>query len=596
LKRHPLKLLAVSTLLSLLVAAALTETVLYSRNRLVVHPEWILGKRLLAAPIMGSRRAFTTRNLLHRNRLNLHEWFGFNELLLNRIVYLGSLRLKFRVSDGGYLIILFNRDADTFSGVRFSRSPRFPSIFFHATAAGMFLEKHRLSDLHLSGGWHDVELGFDSNALRVVLDDELVGQLPETSHKNQIIGFRAGHRAAIVDDVEARTANGQLLIREDFRNHRGCWKLLIGSFAVVFGLTAGTYFLRRRQGSEERQVVLSIIMAQLVSVVILVMLLSFDHHFWSQQYNYKETPEWTAAPDELLAVEKIRQFLFSEFPFVESERATLTSLEPQRLIDFLKASPRTEHRKIDLKVITGAAERQQIDLLDDSWESIEAYLGQKPLDSSIRVLLLGTSQMWGTGASSKFDRIAVQLHRILSAHFGGEIAFSIVNASKRGSRSSELSDRYRDHLQLFRPDLVVVSLSNNDPPVGFDERLASILELDRALGAQSLFVLEANSTEVGELLEKRHALMIGVAEQHGIPWLDLHGYLADADVYDTGILWWDRIHLTSYGQSLAAAFIAEGMLDGFEFSEGSPRVRVEGVAGEAEMPVSRALPPIPVAP
>ena len=68
------------------------------------------------------------------------------------------------------------------------------------------------------------------------------------------------------------------------------------------------------------------------------------------------------------------------------------------------------------------------------------------------------------------DRIALQLHRILSAGFGGQVAFSIINASKRGSRSDELSKRYRDHLYLFKPDLVVVSLSNNDSPVGFDER------------------------------------------------------------------------------------------------------------------------------
>ena len=42
---------------------------------------------------------------------------------------------------------------------------------------------------------------------------------------------------------------------------------------------------------------------------------------------------------------------------------------------------------------------------------------------------------------------------------------------------------------------------------------------------------------------------------------DLNGYLAQPDVYDSGILWWDMIHLTSYGQHLAAELIARDIVD-----------------------------------
>ena len=225
-KGYPLKSLTILAFLSVLIAAVFTEIVLYSRNGLIVHPEWVLGKRLLAAPIMGSRSALYERQLVHANRLNLQEWHGFHEVLLNKAFHLGSLSFKFFVAEGSYLIVEFNRDAERFSGIRLSRSPRFPSVFFRATSKGMFLEKIPLGDLSIDHGWHRAKLAFESSALHVSVDGRLVGRFPEPSRENQVIGFKAGLRVAIVDDVKVRAFDGRLLIDEDFRNDRGYWQYL----------------------------------------------------------------------------------------------------------------------------------------------------------------------------------------------------------------------------------------------------------------------------------------------------------------------------------------------------------------------------------
>ena len=57
--------------------------------------------------------------------------------------------------------------------------------------------------------------------------------------------------------------------------------------------------------------------------------------------------------------------------------------------------------------------------------------------------------------------------------------------------------------------------------------------------------------------------MRNISTQYHVPLLDLNGYLTSDGVYDSGFLWWDLVHLTSYGQELAAEFIAKGIRDHF---------------------------------
>jgi len=120
----------------------------------------------------------------------------------------------------------------------------------------------------------------------------------------------------------------------------------------------------------------------------------------------------------------------------------------------------------------------------------------------------------------------------------------------------------KDHLYLFRPDLIILDLSNNDDARSFDKGLRSLLEWTGSIHSKTLFILEANSPEVDKIRD-RHAIMRNISTQYHVPLLDLNGYLTSDGVYDSGFLWWDHVHLTSYGQELAAEFIAKGIRDHF---------------------------------
>lgn len=559
------KTFIVVAVLSLVLAAALTETVLYARNTPANHPEWSLGKRLVDAPMLVSNRDLLTRNLVRKNRFNFGEWHGFQEILFSERFRLGSLRTKVSLSENGYLIIQFNRDAEGYSGVRLSRNPKFPNLFFRASASGGFLEREALPALALKDGWHEVDLKFEANLLNVTVDGELLAKLEETSGEGKIIGFKGGYHPVSVDLAEASDGDGKVRIRENFSNDRGRWGLLAGCFAVIFALMVGAYHLGKPRRGDTKAAVFSLIAVQFFAICTVLMYFAFDYFFWSYKYIFDERRTlWEGGPDMAVLLEDVRKYAFTEFPFAEAEQPGSALAKSQALIDYLKMAPQ-KRRIINLKVTTGSPGQQQFDIVEASIEGVEAYLGGKCLESSMRVLILGTSQMWGSGAAYPRDRIEAGLHRILSENFGGEIAFTVINASVRGSNAGRLLKDYQAYLHLFKPHFTVVNLSNNDIVQGFGRRLSALLEYNKTMGAQILFVLEPNSTESPDPLSQNHATMIDVAKQNDIPWADLQGYLDGGGVHDAGILWWDKVHLTSYGQALAASFIARGVLRASDF-------------------------------
>ncbi|MCP4327808.1 MAG: SGNH/GDSL hydrolase family protein [Alphaproteobacteria bacterium] len=562
--------LVILALLSLLLAVVATETVLYSRNTPAHHPEWVLSKTLVSGPLMGDWESVTTRNVLHRNRLRLNEWHGFQEILLDKVTALGSLHARFMLGAGGYLTAIFNKDAAGYAGVRVSRNPLFPNLFFRASDKGEFIETLPLGDIQIHDGWHDLDLRFDSGRLQVSVNDEVIGEIAVTSRGEQVVGLRSGLHLASIDNVEVRAADGTLLIAEDFRNDRGYWATLFALFAAAFLTVTAIYVASRRRGRDGKPTLYSLILIEAFLTVVFLLYFLFDYYHYSEFYYVRKNPDWKVIPESTTQLEVARQYIFTELPFVDLEKRDLLSRWPGRLIQFLEADPDDNESHSWLKVARGPVGRQELDPIDDSQEGVEAYLGRKPLDISTRILLLGTSQTWGVGGGARNERMAPMLQRALSGQLGPDHEVAIINASRWGSRSGPLLDRYRSHLHLFRPDIVIVNLSNNDATEGFAEKLTEMVEFGRNIGAETLFVLEANSSEAGDRLSVRHEIMRNVASANDVPVADLHGIMNDPEVYDTGIIWWDRIHMTSYGQRLAAEFIGHAVLENFKLGDETP--------------------------
>ncbi|MCP5005868.1 MAG: SGNH/GDSL hydrolase family protein [Planctomycetes bacterium] len=563
-----MKLFQFIAILAILMAIISTKIILYSGNALVVHPEWVTGKLLLAAPIMGSISGVKTRNILNRNRLNLKEWNAFNEILLNRIIHLGSMRFDFYLKDNGYLNILFNKNKNSFSGIRLSRDHRFPSIFFHATSDGEFLSKESISDLSLDKAWHEAELVFQSNSLSFLLDGQVIQRFREISLKRQTIGFKSGMNAAMVDNIKVKDVHDNTILCETFRNKQGFWSLLPVNFGIISVIIGLVFIASKMLKRDRKQTFFLIILFQLLAIVVLVLYYSLDYYYWSQQYHYKRSPKWEQAHIYQGGIENKRIKFFRNFLFLHSDHTERSFYNRQSLIRFLEISPCTKYREIDLKIVRNDNGHERITVIGSDRNAILTYLNREPFSSGVSILFLGTSQMWGAGATSESDRIAPRVLDLLSSNYGGKNNFHVINASKRGSNSEDLLRRYKDHLFLFEPDLIVVNLSNNDGYVdAFRKNLESLIQFNRNLKSELLFILEANTIENNySWLKKKHEAMITVAKENDITWIDLNSHLSNSVFHDSGIMWWDQVHMTSYGQKVAAEFIAREIIDNFDFS------------------------------
>ena len=326
--------LILNLFLSAVAALILMEVVGYSRNILLLHPEWISSKRLLANAPMGGNEAYFSRNILYRNSLNLHAWHGFNEILLNRVFSPGLLRFKFFLGDNGYLNIVFNKNKDSFCGVRLSRHPKFPSMFFQARTDGKFLLHKPIQNLVLSQGWHASRMTFEGKSLVVECDGLVRGKFPVEPLRQQVIGFRSGNNVAIVDNVEVSDSDGKLVQRENFRNHRTGWLFYFTAFASLLSLNALIFHLCRNR----QTALFSLITLELSLIFVLFIYGCFDYYFWSGRYPYK-APTWgrlQALNSSATLPEKLRVFFFTRFPFYDREYTRWMIYSPVELIRFLQ--------------------------------------------------------------------------------------------------------------------------------------------------------------------------------------------------------------------------------------------------------------------
>ncbi|MBI3550774.1 MAG: SGNH/GDSL hydrolase family protein [Elusimicrobia bacterium] len=533
--------------LGVLACALLSaEIVLYANNTLERHPRWMSAKPYLAREVMGAAAALKTRNLTQRNRLNLHRWFGFNELLFNEPFAPGRIRLRFRLSAGS-LDILFNKTAARFSAIRLSADPRFPNAHIQGETGGRFTSVNELAPATLALGWHRLELSFAGGRGEVWVDGKRLWEIDEAPLPLQVAGVRAGLVRTYVDDVEIADAGGKLLADETFRNADGRWRLA-GFFAGVYGAAfAALLILLGRRGVARAPFWTGL--AEGVLAASLLFYFAFDFYFWSSRYPYKEYVPWQAVKGlEFKTAEAARVRLFGFF----AEPARAPSSTPA--VEFLSLRRWPKVDITQLQIVDGTAAAPRLALAQDRPEDIERLAKAAP-GKRRRLLLLGTSQTWGAGAGAPEETLGYRLFRSLAT--SERVPIEVINASLSGADAPRLFGRLKT-LEALRPDVVVVNLSNNDGPgPRFKEALDDIAKWCEDRHARAVFVLEASHRD----LARKHAVMRTAAGKAGVPCLDLNAYLFSPEVASSGHLWWDEVHLTSYGQELAAEFIADGLRD-----------------------------------
>jgi lysophospholipase L1-like esterase len=533
-----------------------TQFIEYSRNVLLTNGQWVSSKLLMQMYVMGAQEFMMTRNALFRDRLHLGEWHGFNEVSLKERVEPAAIEYRFRLSRGAYIYFIFNRSASGYSGIRLSRNVKFPSMFYQADRVNKFVSRTVL-DLtpgRLHDGWHNLVLSFGSGQVTANLDGAALASMPVKSEGPQIIGLRGGSLPADVDSVRITGKDGRMLLDDSFSNRRHYWTILaavaVVSF-VVIGLTT-VPVLRRHSPNEFKLGVFRCLMGLGVAIMVLSLLFGFDYFFWSSRYPYKDyLPGGAHAFAVTVQFEALRQELFlypkdvSTFPSDKELREAITRWDGGKPIIFSDIMRYTREHPI-VPEFLGDGQVRALPLKSDR---------------TIRVAFLGTSQTYGSGAERISETFVARCHGLLAQALG-DISVETYNFSISGSNSTELLAKYAESWRFSRPDLLVINLSTNDEKIDtLTANLRTLAHLARAAGGRVVFLLEPNAAEVEHRgLQEKHSAIQRLGQELGVPVWNLDGYMSSDPVYDSGMMWWDKVHLTSYGHGVVAEWLAPQML------------------------------------
>jgi lysophospholipase L1-like esterase len=533
-----------------------TQFIEYSRNVLLTNGQWVSSKLLMQMYVMGAQEFMMTRNALFRDRLHLGEWHGFNEVSLKERVEPAAIEYRFRLSRGAYIYFIFNRSASGYSGIRLSRNAKFPSMFYQADRVNKFVSRTvlDLTPSGLSDGWHNLVLSFGSGQVTANLDGAALASMPVKSEGPQIIGLRGGSLPADVDSVRITGKDGRMLLDDSFSNRRHYWTILaavaVVSF-VVIGLTT-VPVLRRHSPNEFKLGVFRCLMGLGVAIMVLSLLFGFDYFFWSSRYPYKDyLPGGAHAFAVTVQFEALRQELFlypkdvSTFPSDKELREAITRWDGGKPIIFSDIMRYTREHPI-VPEFLGDGQVRALPLKSDR---------------TIRVAFLGTSQTYGSGAERISETFVARCHGLLAQALG-DISVETYNFSISGSNSTELLAKYAESWRFSRPDLLVINLSTNDEKIDtLTANLRTLAHLARAAGGRVVFLLEPNAAEVEHRgLQEKHSAIQRLGQELGVPVWNLDGYMSSDPVYDSGMMWWDKVHLTSYGHGVVAEWLAPQML------------------------------------
>lgn len=480
--------------LQILLGVAISRTYLLFHNTIDNNGSWVSTKMNLDswAPtkmnlekgVMGAASFFYGRQALAKGHLNLGAWHGFQEVLYKDKLHVNGFEFDFWLDPKAYLNIVLNKSDRDFSCIRLSVSKYFESAYLVVSDLGGFLKKVTIDTPTLRARhWHNTKLHFDADTVTLLLDDKEIARFNEHILHKRRIGFRGGNHKTLVDNVFIDQHKAKSLY-ESFSNGENVF-CITALFLILVGICNGLIFIPLWFASR-KYAGFYLVMFNIVLIVISAS--SFIYTYRTAEY----------------------------YPKKDAKR--------KQNEEYYKRSE---------------AERIAKD--------IRNKYGEMPNNNLYRILFIGTSQTWGSGASKQSRTFVNKIEKKLNECGIQKFQIECINTGVRGSNSVELLKLYEGEWLKLKPKMVVINLAYNDGDIDmYASNLQHMIKISVRAGIQPVFVLEANS--MGPV--DKHEVMRRIGIAHNVPIVDMHAYLTKK--YDEGFLWWDEIHLTDFGQDLVA--------------------------------------------
>ena len=487
---------AIALYLVALAGLAGTSTLGYllANNTLSNDGQWLFTKERLELVPAGGPSYMYEPQPLARCHLNLGAWCSYNELLYKSKMPFQRIEFDFRLNVNAYFVVYLLNDLRTFTGIRISDDPQYPSAYLEGTRDGHFDSKRPLDTAQrLANQWCHLVLEADGKALRLSLNGLPVdlGRIPAPKYCRP--GFRGGLSHVLIDNF---AVNGEVL--DTFLVHESWWRVLAVVLVAMFFATTSLAAVLRMVDVPWRKVGWGLLAATVMALVFAVSL--------------------------------------TYFVYVHAER--------------YPADGRT--RQGELMFCRDKLGGRNAEIAEEAARATRA--------GSFLVLVCGTSQTYGVGASRKEEAFVSVLQRKVDAAYPRDPGVACVNAGKAASRAKSLFEDYAQEWVKLNPRILVLNLSSNDqsdPDFGSD--LQRFVDLNKARGIQTVFVCEANAMEYWPGAEELplHPVMREIGRQNQVPVIELHEFMKAH--HDEGFLWWDYVHGTDFGQRLMAECVFEGL-------------------------------------
>jgi lysophospholipase L1-like esterase len=166
-------------------------------------------------------------------------------------------------------------------------------------------------------------------------------------------------------------------------------------------------------------------------------------------------------------------------------------------------------------------------------------------------LFIGSSQTWGAGAS-KFEKSFVNLINKRLEECNKNHSF--INTGISGLNSDSLLYYFKTDWIKYNPEFIIINLSNNDRGNHYlKENLIEFIKLSKTIKSKIIFVLEPNIKEDFLGINLNHNIMKEVAFENNILIIDMQYHINKE--FENGILFWDNVHLTDFGQKVFAEYL-----------------------------------------
>ena len=466
----------------------------WQNNTLLADGQWVSSKIQMARGLNGARKFISDPKSLGRFSIDLSAWHGYQEIFLKEAIKPKSVDFEFWLGQEAYIYVV-NADQKSKWTLRWSSKEAIESAFFKVQSPGRFVSKERFEkSVVIPSQWHKARIQYDEESVAAYLNGKKVFEKKKELSEKIRLGFRGGLYKALVRNIQVRGKEQKL---SKFSGLRLRLKHLLFASIFVFSFSfLCLSFIKKRMSAKE--IVFSLVTLNFVVFTLSAGIFLTQYFFLSEKY----------------------LMVFHDVP---------------------------------------NEERWQKAQIDEVNNELFSRYGAPKGKASFRIGFLGASQTWGAGAKNREDTLVQQVEKQLRNDWQRNGQVDCLQMAVPSLNSSQLvNDLYLKKWIDLDLDILVVNLAYNDVDIVlFEKNLRRLVKANKERNIKTIFSLEPVSFEGPQLdyIDRQHQLMRQIAREEQVEVIDLHGALLKQK--DLGWLWWDQVHLTSFGQKLAAETIVD---------------------------------------